>query len=115
MFRDEAKKQIESELNRAQGFRTEGFEGRARVCARRAAGAAIREYLTLTHQFDQPVSAFDLIKILPTLPGIPRPAVEAAQNLQTRVDESFQLPEETDLIHQTRLLVAALEQALFQS
>jgi hypothetical protein len=38
--------QIEKEFELAERARANGNEGRARVCARRAAGIAAREYLT---------------------------------------------------------------------
>ena len=37
---------IEAEFEKAEQARRRGNEGQARVCARRAAGIAIREYLT---------------------------------------------------------------------
>lgn len=119
MFRDEARAKITRELNRGVAARQAGLEGQARVCARRAAGAAIREFLELQ---DLPVpgpSAVDLLAGLPLLtePGevleVEGPQIrKAAEHLLTRVDETFALPEDVDLLEQARWLAGALERAL---
>jgi hypothetical protein len=108
MISQEDHERIEAELAHAEAARQDGFEGRARVCARRAAGIAIRAYAE-KHQLDLPFSsAYDLLHALEHLPGIPEEARQAARILTERVDTDFNLPAEMDLIAETRRLVNAL-------
>lgn len=53
--------QIEQEFALAEQARARGNEGQARVCARRAAGIAIREYLTRRGIRPPSASAYDLL------------------------------------------------------
>jgi hypothetical protein len=100
---------IEAELANAEAARQDGFEGRARVYARRAAGIAIRGYARL-HRIDLPqTSAYDLLIALEQIPGIPDEARQAAGLLTERVDTDFTLPAAIDLILECKRLVTALE------
>jgi len=56
--------EIEAEFEKAEGARRRGNEGQARVCARRAAGIAIREYLTRRGARPLIISAYDLLKLV---------------------------------------------------
>ena len=108
MIDQEDHERIEVELLHAEAARQDGFEGRARVLARRAAGIAIRAY-GRKHQLDLPyTSAYDLLNALDQMPGIPEDAHQAARFLTERVDSDFNLPAEMDLIAETRRLVTAL-------
>jgi hypothetical protein len=109
MIDQEDYERIEAELAHAEAARHDGFEGRARVCARRAAGIAIRSYAS-AHQLNMAeTSAYDLLNALEQIPGIPDEAVLAARLLTERVDVDFSLPAEIDLIAESRRLVSALE------
>ena len=55
---------IKNEIRTAYQARAEGNEGKARVCARRAAGWAIREKLNIEGTDLNTPSAFDYIKYL---------------------------------------------------
>ena len=55
---------IEAEFEKAEQARARGNEGQARVCARRAAGIAIREYLTRRGICPPSASAYDLLNLL---------------------------------------------------
>lgn len=87
-----------AEIERARQARTAGNEGMARVCARRAAGAAIGEYL-LRRGLPLPgPSAYARLETLRDLPGLaPEVGGLVAQLLQ-RVNEDFSLPGEIDLV-----------------
>jgi hypothetical protein len=101
--------EIENELARAEQARKDGLEGRARVCARRAAGIVLRAYFQ-SHQV--PKTHFTVYDLLQRLRDEPRTAPELrriAILLLTRVNEDFQLPVEGDLIAETRQLVLILE------
>ena len=109
MFREEVKQKIEEELARGLAARVSGFEGRARVCARRAAGAAVREYLTQRGLALPGPGAYDLLAALQDLPGASDAVRRAAGNLLTRVDETYALPIDVDLLAEARWLAAELE------
>ncbi len=112
MFRTEAKSKIAEELARGEAARQAGLEGRARVCARRAAGAAVREYLDQRGLAAPGTSAYDLLAYLQDLPEVSAEIRQAAGHLLTRVDESFSLPEEADLMAEAGWLAQALEESL---
>ncbi len=110
MYNDWTKSKIAVELGQAEKSRREGYEGRARVCARRAAGIAIREYF-LRHGIPEATgSTLGLIHEFVNLPDLPEEMRRSAEILILRVDESFQLPLEVDLIAVARTLIEELEQ-----
>ena len=109
MFRADARQKIEEELNRGAEARQAGLEGRARVCARRAAGAAIREYLDLRGIPAPGPSAYDLLIYLRDMPDTPGEARRAAPALVERGDQSFALPDGVDLHAEAPLLVRSVE------
>jgi len=51
VYDDKILAEIQTELSLAENSRSSGFEGRARVCARRAAGIAIAESRYLVEKF----------------------------------------------------------------
>ncbi|MEA4909141.1 MAG: hypothetical protein VB089_16080 [Anaerolineaceae bacterium] len=109
MYSSEVVQKIENEMKRADMARAQGNEGLARVCARRAAGTAIRAYLA-ARQIDHPATnAFELILFLRDMPGIPPELRSIAGSLSTRVTEEFTLPLEADLLAETRVLITTLE------
>ncbi len=109
MFREAAKTKIAAELVSGAAARQAGLDGRARVCARRAAGAAIREYLDL-HGIEPPgPSAYDLLVYLQNSSRVPADARQAAGRLLERVDEDFSLPAGEDLLTEAGRLAEALE------
>lgn len=96
------------ELQTAEIARADEKEGKARVCARRAAGIAIGEYFQRLGI--QPVgsSAYDRLRALLTLPGISPAVEEVCQHLLVRVTPDHTLPVEADLVSETRWLVHEL-------
>jgi len=109
MFRAEVKQKIEAELAQGLAARAGGFEGRARVCARRAAGAAVREYLELQGLPVPSLSAYDLLAALQEMPGMSDAVRQAASHLLIRVDETYALPIDADLLADARWLANELE------
>ena len=94
--------EIEAEFERAEQARERGNEGQARVCARRAAGIAVREYLT-RHGIRPPsLSAYDLLNLVKGDPQISPPLKKIANHLTLQVTEEFKLPVEADLIAEAR-------------
>lgn len=100
--------QIESELEKAQQARAGGNEGQARVCARRAAGIAVREYLTRQGIHPPSVSAYDLLNFLKEDPHLSDGLKLIADHLTLRVNKEFNLPVNADLIAEARTFCETL-------
>ncbi len=96
--------EIQSEFNRAEQAHARGNEGQARVCARRAAGIAIREYLIRRGERAPSASAYDLLNLLKDDPNLPPNLKMIVDHLTLRVTEEFKLPVEADLIAEARSL-----------
>jgi HEPN domain-containing protein len=90
--------EIQSELEKALQARERGNEGQARVCARRAAGIAVREYLSRRGIRPPSTSAYDLLQLIQTDPQLPVDLKQIADHLTVRVTEEFKLPVEVDLV-----------------
>jgi hypothetical protein len=99
---------INFELNQAQKSRSEGNEGRARVCARRAAGIAIREFFNRKGRQVSSLSAYELLNSLENSPDISPELKQKASHLTLRVSEDFTLPAGVDLIDESRQLCRSL-------
>ena len=100
---------IESELEQAERARLAGNEGRARVCARRAAGIAARGFLA-RHMRLPDRSAYTALQALADYPGLAPDLRSAALHLVLRVTEEFTLPEDADLIADARKLIGGLDE-----
>jgi HEPN domain-containing protein len=93
---------MEAEFKKAAEARGRGNEGQARVCARRAAGIAVREYLTRQGIRPPSVSAYDLLNLIKGEPGLPADLRQIADHLTLRVTEEFKLPINADLVAEAR-------------
>ncbi|MBI5961956.1 MAG: hypothetical protein HY863_00645 [Chloroflexi bacterium] len=96
--------ELQKEFEKAQQARVSKNEGQARVCARRAAGIAIREYLTRQGTKVPSMSAYDLLNLLKEDPFIPADMQLIVDHLTVRVTEEFNLPFDADLIAEARIL-----------
>ena len=96
--------QLEKEFGLADQARAKGNEGQARVCARRAAGLAIREYLTRKGIHSRSASAYDLLNLLKNDPLLSPDLKLIADHLTLRVTEEFKLPVDADLVAEARKL-----------
>jgi HEPN domain-containing protein len=96
--------QIEAEFERAAQSRAKNNEGQARVCARRAAGIAIRDYLSRKGIRPPSTSAYDLLNLLKEDSPLPPNLKLVADHLTLRVTEEFKLPVEAELIAEARQL-----------
>jgi hypothetical protein len=90
--------QIQAEFERAEQARGRGNEGQARVCARRAAGIAAREYLMRQGKIIRTPSAYDVLNLLAEDSLLSAELRQIAGNLTLRVNEEFKLPPNMDLI-----------------
>lgn len=102
------KAQLESEFERAEAARKHGNEGQARVCARRAAGIAIREYYARHGRPVRTPSAYDLLQLLAEEPHLSSDLRRTAGYLTLRVTEGFKLPVDVDLVDEARKLCDGL-------
>lgn len=100
----DSKSEIASELEKAELARARGNEGQARVCARRAAGIAIRDYLIRKGIRPHSASAIDLLNQLKEDPLLSPDIKLIADHLTLRVTEEFKLPINADLIAEARTL-----------
>lgn len=101
--------QVQGELLLAKQSRKEGNEGRARVCARRAAGAAAQLFLYRHEKIIKTENAFQSLKTLKDTKKLPNRIHLAVIRLIQRVNEDHQLPAEIDLINEARLVIRFLE------
>ncbi len=99
---------LHAEFERAASARRKGNEGQARVCARRAAGVAIREYLIRRGTRPPSVSAYDLLTLIKDNASLSAELRLVADHLTARVTEEFKLPVDADLVAEARLLCQGL-------
>lgn len=85
----------------AAACRSRGKEGRARVCARRAVGAA----LALRWSAGPQVNAYQLLLRAAADTGLPPELRQAAQRLTRRVTEAHRLPHDEDPLEDARSLL----------
>jgi len=100
--------QFHSEIKKAKSARAAGNEGRARVCARRAAGIVIGEYFRSKDYSLPSASAHDRLRLLNSLPGLPVEIYQVTQHLLERVNPNYQLPSDADLVNEAEWLREAL-------
>jgi hypothetical protein len=86
------------EIERALLARSNGNEGMARVCARRAAGIIIGEYLNRRGYSSLSNSAYERLSIFNGLPDVEKIYKEIANHFLMKVDPDHNLPMKADLI-----------------
>ncbi len=97
---------VYKELNDARTSRMQANEGRARVCARRAAGWAIEGLYDAGEA--EPLAEANAYRYLQWFAGqeqFPENLRNAANRLTTKVDEDFNLPFEEDPLEDAELIV----------
>ena len=99
---DDWKVEMQIEFDRAVQARARGNEGQARVCARRAAGIAIRQHLTRQGIRPPSSSAYDLLNLIKDDPHLSPDLKQIAEHLTLRVTEEFKLPVDADLVAEAR-------------
>ena len=101
---NDLKTQLRNEFEKAQQARINKNEGQARVCARRAAGIAAREYLARNGTRIPNMSAYDLLNLLKEDALLSSEMHLIVDHLTVRVTEDFELPVQADLIAEARIL-----------
>ncbi len=102
---------VQEEILLAKQSRAEGNEGRARVCARRAAGTAAGQFLIEQGVGDAEDNAVQSLIRLSTMDSLPDRVQIAARLLVMRVDESNNLPPKVDLIEEAGVVIRYVEAA----
>lgn len=89
---------VAAELARARWARQAGNHGRARVCARRAAGWALGGWPTGPIEFQEGKAgnAYQSLRSAAADDALPLPVRLAAARLSERVDQAFSLPFDQD-------------------
>lgn len=96
--------EYQNELEHALIARSDGNEGMARVCARRAAGIIIGEYLERRGYIDLASSAYDRITTFKDLSEIDPKCRVIASHFLLKVDHHHELPEDVDLLKEVQTL-----------
>ncbi len=102
------KVEVERELKAAEAARAAGNEGRARVCARRAAGYAIRAHYRRTAHTGWGGDALKQLSRLRDDPALPEALRARAARLVTKVDHDHRLPFDDDPLEDARAIIAYL-------
>lgn len=102
------RERIESELENAHDQRSLGNEGRARVCARRAAGWALAAFREKQLGVKPHPNAFNLLRWFQGLPDVPTELRMTAARLTTRVTPEYKLPHHEDPLDDARYIVEIL-------
>jgi hypothetical protein len=100
--------QVKAELNLAEAARKTGNEGKARVCARRAAGHIIGEYFHRREISPISPSAYARLQSLRALEDISPQVRDICDHFLMRITPNYTLPIEVDLIAEARWLVQEL-------
>ena len=100
--------QYEIELKNALAARKAGNEGKARVCARRAAGIIVGEHFSRQGIQLTDRSAYDRIKYLLSMENITDEVRETAQHFLIRVTPEQKLPIQADLIADAKWMETTL-------
>lgn len=108
VMEEDIQDKVQRELNMAHQARDEGYEGRARVCARRAAGFAVKHYLQQRDVKPPTNNAYGLLENLESTSGLPQEIQKSLHFLTLRVNEDHELPQEADLIQESKTLIKFL-------
>src|SRR5574340_565496 len=105
MFDPNTQSAIDQELFCAERARLAGNEGKARVCARRAVGIALRALFEASNHPLVDPSAYAALNHLCQLETTPAAVKETAERLLTRVTPDYSLPIQADLIADAREII----------
>jgi hypothetical protein len=99
---------FDKEINQAETARLDGNEGKARVCARRAAGVVVHEYLRRQGTELSNPSAYILLKAFLQFPQKTPAIREIVGHFLLRITPDHDLPVDADLIAEARWLAEEL-------
>ncbi|MER3524993.1 MAG: hypothetical protein C4326_13325 [Ignavibacteria bacterium] len=102
---ESARTQIAEEFAKARDAQRRGNEGMVRVCARRAAGIALRTWFA-AHGRKPPLhDAIRLLRDVVSNESLPAAVREAAERLTTRVTEHFTSPFSTHPLDDATIII----------
>ncbi len=107
---DENRNRISIEMKRAEAARAAGNEGKARVCARRAAGMAIQSHYRERFGEIGGPNALKLLRRFLQAADTPEPLRAAAKRLTTRLRADHTMPFSEDLLQDARNIVNGLHE-----
>jgi len=96
-------KEVDIEIIHARQARKDGFEGKARVCARRAVSQAL---------FISGITSISSLKAIHSFvenQTIPEEIRQLGHSLLEKVDPSFQIPSGVDLIENAQRIIAFIQ------
>jgi HEPN domain-containing protein len=104
--------EAELELIKAREALKAGFKGRSRVSARRAAGLAVREYYRHQSAEVPPENLYKILLRFSEHPALPNNIRLVSKHLCQRVDQSYSLPDNVDLVTDAEQLIQYLAEQL---
>ena len=100
--------EYQKELEQAISARAAGKEGMARVCARRAAGIVIGEFLLRRGYTNPGPSAYDRLSLFNSLPDVDNQQKNIASHFLLKVNADRSLPINADLVSEVQWLMEQL-------
>lgn len=98
--------EIWNDLAQAKSFQSNGESGKSRVCARKAAGKAVRFHLSqLFPETNLSMDPFSAIVTFQNTIDKDDPLYKHLENLQLRVNKDFTFSEEIDLIFSAETII----------
>lgn len=105
LSREEAHEECGQELNRAGQAAAAGNAGMARVCARRAAGVAIRFWLQQHPRSMWGVDAMNQLRNVQLDQSVPQAVRTAAKRLTSRMNPEFGPSHKEDPVEDSRTII----------
>lgn len=96
--------QFDAEIQQAETARQAGNEGMARVCARRAVGWVVGEFLRRQSITFESPSAYERLRVLVQIPDVRPDVKEVAGHFLVRITPKHELPIDADLIDEAHWL-----------
>lgn len=96
------------EISHAHSARIAGNEGMARVCARRAVGILVGEYLQYSGQTDFGPSVIQRLNLLASMPDLDPQTKQVIGHFLLSVDKDHRLPADINLISEAQWLAHTL-------
>ncbi len=105
MTKEEVVDQIHREFEIAAEAQKAGNDGMVRVCARRAAGAAIGHWLSTHPEKNWGADAMNRLRNVQHDETVPAHVGDAAVRLTTKITEQFRSPFPTDPVTDSRIII----------
>ncbi|MAT43158.1 MAG: hypothetical protein CL609_12515 [Anaerolineaceae bacterium] len=97
--------EIESELSKSEMFVSNNELGKSRVCARKAAGLALRYWLENKMLLNETISPFQAIELFYEKADAPPDIHQTAGLLLRKVDQNYNFPDYINLINEAKKII----------